>query len=549
MSRPPPPAWAVRTKAGRKALADGCYWDQEQADRIIRFAEKYVAPKFTRGAFTLFPWQIRFLQSLYGWRQPDGTRRFRWAVLHVPKKNGKTLITSILAAYELFAAGEPSALVHSASTAKENAKQVYEQIVSTIDKRPELKKITHQVESKFKLFVRSKDAEFRSLSAEARTHEGANCSAVIVDEAHAHRSAALFNCLRYSTAGRPNGIVVIISTAGDDLTHFYAGFVERARNVLKGEDLDPTFYAEVYEADPEKDDLEDPAVWRRCNPSLDLYPGFTSANFAGDLASAKAKTADWLNFQRYRLNIFRRPEDGGWIELQKWDACRADVPEEELLRCPCWLSFDGSQTTDPSSVSAVWLLPPREDDARPNPPRRYFARSWSWVASEGVRLREQTNLPRSQQFQAEGHMTITEGNVIDKQAIRDHVRGLRDAGHQVKSLVMDGSGYTVFGTELEADGFEVFRMPQTMDYFADPTRELAEAVLTGSMHHDGNSWLRWCVNSVRLVTDANNRSRPIRRKSVDKIDGAVALVMAFALAYKATAPDPDAGRPAAVFLV
>ncbi|VTR95232.1 Uncultured bacterium genome assembly Metasoil_fosmids_resub OS=uncultured bacterium PE=4 SV=1: Terminase_1 [Gemmata massiliana] len=540
MSHPPPPAWAIRTKADRQALKDGCYWDQAAADRIIRFAEKYVAPKFTQGAFSLFPWQIRFLQSLYGWRQPDGTRRFRWAVLHVPKKNGKTLLVSILAAYELFAAGEPSPLVASASTAKENAKQVYEQVCATIDKQPALKKIAKQVESKFKIFVKSKDAEFRSLSAEARTHEGANCSAVIVDEAHAHRSPALFNCLRYSTAGRPNGIVVVISTAGDDLTHFYAGFVERARNVLKGDDLDPTFYAEVYEADPEKDDLDDPAVWKRCNPSLDLYPGFTSANFAGDLASAKPKIADWLNFQRYRLNIFRRPEEGGWVDLAQWDQRRDMVPESELLAAPCWLAFDGSQTTDPSSVSAVWLLPGR----------RYFARSWAWVASEGVRHREQTNLPRYQQFAAEGVLTITEGNVIDKWAIREHIRAMRTAGHQVQMIVMDGSGYTVFGTELETeDGFQVFRMPQNMEHFADPTREFNEAVLAGTLLHDGNTWLRWCVNSVRLATDSNGRSRPVRRKSVDKIDGAIATLMAFSQAYRATAPDPNAGAPPAVFLV
>ncbi|MBN9524125.1 hypothetical protein J0H58_37385 [bacterium] len=57
------------------------------------------------------------------------------------------------------------------------------------------------------------------------------------------------------------------------------------------------------------------------------------------------------------------------------------------------------------------------------------------------------------------------------------------------------------------------------------------------------------MNSVRLVTDLNNRARPIRRKSVAKIDGAIAGLMAFALAHKATAPDPDAGHPPAVFLV
>ncbi|MBN9524124.1 hypothetical protein J0H58_37380 [bacterium] len=222
---------------------------------------------------------------------------------------------------------------------------------------------------------------------------------------------------------------------------------------------------------PETDDLEDPAVWKRCNPSLGEYPGFATENFAGDFASAKANTGEWLNFQRYRLNIFRRPEDGGWIDLVRWDACRLEIPDAERLAYPCWLWFDDSQTTDPSSVAAVWPLPGR----------KYHAKSWARVAAEGVRLREQTDLPRYQQFEADGHMTITEGNVIDKQAIREHIRGMR------KAAVMDGSGYTVFGTELETDGFEVFRMPQTIDYFADPTREFAEAVLTGAMSHEGTA--------------------------------------------------------------
>jgi phage terminase large subunit-like protein len=534
-----PPSWAVRTKADRKALEEGCYWDQAAADRILRFAEKYVSPKYTSGQFGLFEWQSRYLQSLYGWRKADGTRRFRWAVLHVPKKNGKTLLVSIIAAYELIAAGEQSALVVSASTCKDNATQVYEQLATTIEKQPSLKALARCVEYKKRIYVDARDAEYRSLSAESRSNEGFNCSAVIVDEAHAHRSQALFNCLRYSTAGRPNGIVVVISTAGDDLTHFYADFVARARRVLSGEDTDPTFYAEIYEADPDKDDLDDPAVWRRCNPSLDLYAGFTSEQFGHDLRAARSNTVDWLTFMRYRLNIFRRPEEGGWIDLNRWDLCKREIREADLIGVPCWLGFDGSQTTDPSSVSGVWLLPNR----------RYHVRSRAWVAAEGVRYREKTNLPKYQQFAADGVMEITEGDVIDKQSIREHLRKVRKLGHDVQAVVMDGSGYQVFGAELMEDGFEVFRFPQTMDQFAEPTKEFAAAVLAGTLSHDGGSWLRWCVNSVRLISNLDNQARPARKKSVDKIDGAVAALMAFAMAFRATAPNPDANRPAEVFLV
>lgn len=524
-----PPAWAIRTEADRRALAAGYYWDPAAAERIVRFAEKYVCPKYVSGAFKLFAWQRRFLMCLYGWRKPDGTRRFRWAVLHVPKKNGKTMLVAIIALYELLAAGEPSALVVSASTAKENAEQVYQEMLATINAREELRRVCRAVDFKKRIYAAHLGAEYRSLSAESRTSEGFNCSCVIVDEAHAHRSQALFNALRYSTAGRPNGIVIVISTAGDDLTHFYYGFVQRARRVLAGEDLDPTFYAEVYEADHEKDDLEDPAVWTRCNPSLDLYPGFSAEQFGLDLVGARAgQTSDWLNFQRYRLNIFRRAAENQWIELAAWDACRGPVTDAELLAAPCWLGFDGSQTTDPSSVSAVWLLPGK----------RYFVRSWAWVAAEGVKKRELTNLPRYQQYAADGHLVVTEGNLIDKEPIRSHVNRLRADGHQVKAIVMDATGHSVLGAELMADGFEVFSQPQTMEHYAEPTRELAEAVAAGSLVHDGNTWLRWCVGSVRLIVDVNGRSRPARRKSVDKIDGAVSMLMAFGQAFKSNAPDP-----------
>lgn len=539
MSRTPPD-WAVRTEADRLAVAAGYYWDAAQADRVIRFAEKYIAPKYTRGAFQLFEWQRRFLMSLYGWRKPNGTRRFRWAVLHVPKKNGKTLLVSVIAAYEMFAAGEPDALVVSASTCGENAKQVYEQLAATIEKREELAAIARPVESKRKIVVPKKGAEYRALSAEGRSHEGYNCSCVIVDEAHAHRSQALFNCLRYSTAGRANGLVVIISTAGDDLTHFYYGFVRRARNVVAGLDTDPTFYAEVYEADPEKDDLADPAVWKRCNPSLDLYPGYDTETLRGDYLGAKDQVAEWLNFQRYRLNIFRRDEDQAWIDLPTWDRLAVPVPDAELVGRPCFLAFDGSQTTDPSTVAAVWRTGEQT----------FHVKSWAWVAEEGVRKREQTNLPRYEQYAEAGCMTITDGGQMDKWAIRQHIRAVRDAGHDIQAVALDATGWQVWGAELrDDDGFEMAAFPQRMEFFAEPTREFAAAVAAGTLTHDGGAWLRNCIHSVRLVTDMENRSRPARRKSVDKIDGAVAAVMAFGLAYKSTAPDAGRDSPPTVFLV
>jgi phage terminase large subunit-like protein len=530
MVRTTPPDWAVRTEADRRALAAGYYWDQEQADRVITFAETYLAPKFVAGEFRLFEWQKRTLMSLYGWRSPDGSRRWRKALLHVPKKNGKTLLVAVVAAYELLGGVAVSPWVVSASTTKDNAKQVYEHLAECFRKHPKLKKVTKATESK-KLIQdrRPGGGKYESLSSDAPNAEGANASMAIVDEAHAHQSAKLYQTLEYAMIGRPDGFLFIISTAGDDVTHWYYSLVERGRAIVAGEDTDPTIYAEIYEADPEKDDLDDPATWKKANPSLDLYPGYTTEKFRLDWESAKKKTLDRLNFERYRLNIFRKAAENTWIEIPRWDACKGPVPDAELRQLPCYLGFDASQRIDPTSLSAVWV----------RPGRKFYVRSWAWVAEAGVREREKTNLPRYQQFIADGSMVMTPGEIIDKNAVMRHIDGLI-AGHQVKALIMDPNGAWVIGPELDGRGFEVFRQPQTHRWFNGPTRELETAVTERRVTHDGNAWLRWCLHSVRLDEDRYRNVRPMKARSADHIDGAVALLMPFALADQAAAAPPPA---------
>lgn len=522
-----PPDWAVVTEADRQALAVGYFWDQAEAERVIGFAEKYIVPKYCTSDFKLFEWQKRYLMRLYGWRSPDGTRRFATALLHVAKKNGKTLLVSVIAEYELFAGRVPSPLVVSASTTRKNAGQVFDQIRSAVLKNKKLKALVRVVPSEKLIRVDRNDGEYWSMSSDASNAEGWNISCGIVDECHAHRSPKLFNALEYGTSGRVNGLLVIISTAGEDLTHFYFDIVQRGRNVLAGTDTDPTILVEVFEVDPDKDDLDDPASWRKANPSLDLYPGFTSEKFRLAWEAARKTTAKRLNFLRYRFNVFCRAEEGGWIDLAKWDLCRADNPpsEAELLAAPCFIGFDGSQTIDPTSVSATWLLP--------GP--RFFVRSWCWVAAVGVAERERTNLPKYQQFAAAGHMTITDGDLIDKAAVRKHILGIRAAGHRVKMVVMDANGHQVFGAELEGEGFTVYRMPQSFREYTEPLAELEAAVIGKRLIHDGNTWLRWSVNAVRIKTDDRDNGRPVKAKSADHIDGAVSLLMSFKPALAASA--------------
>lgn len=508
------------TRADKHAIEQGAYFDPEQADKVVRFAEKYICPQFVKGQFQLLPWQRDWLRTLYGSRNADGTRRFKRAVLHVAKKNGKTLLVSIVAAYELFCSEQPSPLVVSASTSRENAGQVFKELANSIRRNEALKARARIVASQKRLFLDAKNAEFRAASCDAGSAEGLNLSACIVDEAHAHRSEKLYRSLEYSTIARPDASLIVISTAGNDLNHFYYDLYTKAKRVLSGEDLDTGFFATVFEI-PEGQDVEDPSNWKLANPSIGV--SFTKEAFKKDLDAAKVNTADWLSFQRYRLNKWVCGSDESFLDVLKWDACKRPVTQDTLAKCPVFLSVDLSQSVDPTSITAVFVL----DD------KHFHTQSWAFVAEDGVRRREKSNLPRYQQFIADGVMTMTPGDMIDTTAVKAKVLQLTRQYHVIGVVFDQYSAFTL-ANEIGQEGVTVWRSPQSFKYMSSPMKELNQAVLEQRISHDGNAWLRWCMQNVRTEQDSYGNIRPHRERSKDHIDGAVALIMAFGMALQQT---------------
>jgi phage terminase large subunit-like protein len=122
----------IRTKADRLAVEQGCSFDEEQAERVVAFAETYFCPQFVEGTFKPLPWQMEWLSQLYGWRVPDGRRRWRKALLTVSKKYGKSLLCAVVALYESLAAGVKSPLVISCSTTRQNATQIFDEVKPSV---------------------------------------------------------------------------------------------------------------------------------------------------------------------------------------------------------------------------------------------------------------------------------------------------------------------------------------------------------------------------------------------------------------------------------
>ena len=97
------------------------YFDKQAAEKNLKF--KQMMPH-TKGEWarkglllTLEPWQCFFNMNVFGWkRKADNLRRYRVAILFVPRKNGKSAEAATTGLYMLTADGEHGAEVYSGAT-------------------------------------------------------------------------------------------------------------------------------------------------------------------------------------------------------------------------------------------------------------------------------------------------------------------------------------------------------------------------------------------------------------------------------------------------
>ena len=501
----------------RPEWCEGYVFDQAASQRPIDFVEKFCrVPSQEGGApvrMKLIDWQReRAIRPLFGWKRPDGRLRYRRGCVFCPKKQGKSFLMASVAQY-LLCAHFPLADVYPAAVDREQARIIYRMLKRSVESSPTLSKILEVVDSKSIIRNREHGNVLRCLSADAYRNEGLNGS-VIVDEIHAHRSDELISALTYATRATPNGLVLAISTAGDNRNSVGYQWWRDAQLVIQNPASNPSFYGLIYAADPD-DDFSDPAVWRKANPSMGVT--FQQEEFAADYQDActdPRKMSKWL---RYSLNVWTE-SDNRWFHGDAWERCNAGPPEP-LEGRPCWIGLDLASHLDMTAAAIVF----RNADGTYDVQMRY------WVPEETAGERERKDHIPYSGWIREGYVTPTEGERLDHEKVARDIIELGQT-YQIKQIAADGWNFGSVGTMLQAAGLEVTVIPQTIGALTAPSKLLESLVASAKLRHGGCPPLAWNANNVCVMTDANGNIKPDKKKSAEKIDGIAALVNALAVA-------------------
>jgi phage terminase large subunit-like protein len=173
------------------ATAGDCVFDPKAADHVVGFFQDcltHVKGEHAGAPLVLGPWQQAVVGNLFGWKRPDGTRRYREALIFVPRKNGKTILAAGLALYSFFCDGEPGAEVYCAAADRDQARLLWDVARRQILHEPALQESCRLYQHS--IVIEELGASFKAISADAATKHGYNSHFVVVDELHAQRPPA-----------------------------------------------------------------------------------------------------------------------------------------------------------------------------------------------------------------------------------------------------------------------------------------------------------------------------------------------------------------------
>ncbi len=505
------------------------YFDVAAADRVIGFVEwfRHYKGDWAGQRLKLEAWQKFVISAIFGWkRKASGKRRYKYAYIEVPRKNGKTILAAGVALYMMCADGEGGAEVFTTATKKDQAMLSWRdaqvlvakcrdddfRAAMTVRKNPAI--IEYEAANSF-LKPLGRDAD-------GDTTDGLNPHCILADELHAWKSEGFWQVLDSALGARSQPLFFQITTAGNSVESVGKSRHDIVKAMLSGEadDVDDWFGI-IYTID-EGDAMDDPATWAKANP---LY-GITvnEEKFRSKLAQARLNPATMREMLTKWLNQWLNQAEA-WLDLEKWDRCQViyetdthRVADKARLRgMRCYGGLDLAHARDLSALALVF------------PPQGMLER-WTvlmrfWCPEEDIDLRSKRDKVPYRTWATKGFIEPMPGEVTDYGFIH---RAIVEANewYDLKAVGYDKTFSQAIVQPLLDEGVNMLEVSQGLMTMSPMAKELERLVEEGTkLNHFGHPILRWNASHCVVDVDANGNIKPNKKKSVQRIDGVIALII------------------------
>lgn len=570
----------------------GLIYSIEKAERVLRFFETKLrlnGGQFEGKPFLLHPSQAFKLSCLFGWLRADGTRRFRRAYIEEGKGNGKSPFAGGVGLYGMMADDEPGAEIYAVAAHRDQAKILFNDAVTMVDQSPDLASRITQSGGPGRVFNMAwlpKGAFFRPLSKSAgKSGSGLRPHMGLADELHEHPNRDAVEMIERGFKFRRQPLLLQITNSGSDRNSICYEEHEHAVKVAAGtltpgedfayvgEPIDDTTFSFVCSLDPEDKPLEDPSCWVKANPLLGTI--LTEDYLAGVVAQAKALPGKLNGILRLHFCVWTDAETA-WMSRAVLEPCLADFnPREVHAGKRIGIGIDLSQNRDITAKGAVvetgtvTVTIERDGEQVSVEKPTYDAWVEAWTPGDTISERATRDKTPYDVWAKQGFLHAPKG-----QSIRyDHVaQALADDDRtfDIGLVGYDRYAFKKFEEEVAKLGLSIpfvehpqggvkkgrpneamiqaakdeQREPEGL-WFPGALRALEEAMLEGRIRFQRNPVLISAMMSAVTDEDRWDNRWLSKERATNKIDAAVAVVMALGVAM--AMPKPRNG-PKIIFI-
>jgi len=506
-------------------------FDGDQAERVLKFAcvlphvkGKWARPDPVSGGLQRLrpePWQIFALMNMFGWvKKANGFRRFNRVSLYLPRKNGKSFLACVIAWWMFAKDNEPGAEVYCGATTEAQAWEVFRPARQMAIVEEALQK-----DLGIRVFGKAMSKPLDGSRFEpviGKPGDGASPHCAIVDEYHEHADSMHYDTMKTGMGARDQPMLLIISTAGDNLAGPCREDWRDCEKLLDGAYDDEHHFAVIWTID-EGISWSTEAALEMANPNWGV--SINPEIILPDLAAAIRDPAKQSIFKTKHLNLWVAAKNG-WINLEKWNQCsKPGMKLAEFNTMPCYVGIDAASKIDIFSVVAMF-----EREGKVHVFARHF------MPEETVNLPQNSH---QRKWAAQGWLTVTPGARTDQSIVEDVLKQW-SLDHYVQEVAYDPKeiSYLMNNQVSLWAGFPCIEMLQGPTLISEPMKELEALIETHKIVHNGDPVLTWMMSNV-VKKEARGGGPvkyyyPTKERPDQKIDGVLALLMALSRHMAAT---------------
>jgi phage terminase large subunit-like protein len=490
--------------------------DPTRAERNIAWIEEYCRipeGKDVGKPVKLRPFQKNDIRKIYD--NPSGTRT---AIISFAKKNAKTSLAAFLLLLHLCGPeAVPNTQLPSTAQSREQAAVLFNLAAKCARMSPDL--IANLVirDTAKQIFCPDLGTIYKALSAEASTAHGQSPIFAVHDELGQVRGpvSELYNAIENAMGAHEAPMSIIISTQAPTDSDLLSILIDDA---LTGRD--PSVVLSLYTADPALDPFSEEAI-KQANPAYGDF--LNKREILKQAANAKALPSQESLYRNYTLNQ-RVDRNTPFISKTVWQA-NGGLVSDDWGNAPVYAALDLSSVADLTAFIPIAHI----DDAWETKPT-------FWLPDSGLIEKSRADRVPYDLWHSQGFLETTPGKSVEYEFVAHWLFDFCQS-HNVQKIAFDRWGMKYLKPWLLSAGFteerisEIFvEFGQGFQSMSPALRDLESALLSEKVRHGNHPVLTMCAANAVVTTDPAGGRKLNKAKAAGRIDGMVALTMAFGIA-------------------